>query len=243
MKKTGVYFFISGIIISAVFTFLIVGVNDKIAWYYFGLIAGLVLTFLGISFLFYEQALEKRRKVARTMLIAGLSLCVLVYTAGKLHWQGANIAAVLTGCFLSFTYLPLLTKNRVEKWKRFTRKIWHAYLLSLGDLISLASLVLGLLFRIMHWPGAAFMMTIGFIILAASLVGWNQLFSKEIVLRKQAEDKVNESFAELKKQHEIIEEKNKEILDSIHYAKRIQNSLMPTEKYIKTRLDSLLQKK
>ena len=30
----------------------------------------------------------------------------------------------------------------------------------------------------------------------------------------------------------IIEEKQKEILDSIHYAKRIQTSLLPTEKYI-----------
>ncbi|MBA2610511.1 MAG: tetratricopeptide repeat protein [Bacteroidetes bacterium] len=30
----------------------------------------------------------------------------------------------------------------------------------------------------------------------------------------------------------IIEEKHKEILDSIHYAKRIQTSLLPTEKYI-----------
>lgn len=30
----------------------------------------------------------------------------------------------------------------------------------------------------------------------------------------------------------VIEEKNKDILDSIRYAKRIQNSLLPTEKYI-----------
>ncbi len=33
-------------------------------------------------------------------------------------------------------------------------------------------------------------------------------------------------------QKEIIEEKQKEILDSIHYAKRIQQSLLPSEKYI-----------
>lgn len=33
-------------------------------------------------------------------------------------------------------------------------------------------------------------------------------------------------------QKEIIEEKQKEILDSIHYAKRIQRSLLPTEKYL-----------
>lgn len=33
-------------------------------------------------------------------------------------------------------------------------------------------------------------------------------------------------------QKQIIEEKQKEIIDSINYAKRIQNSLLPTEKYI-----------
>lgn len=35
------------------------------------------------------------------------------------------------------------------------------------------------------------------------------------------------------------EEKQKEILDSIHYAKRIQQSLMPTGKYIDKQLRKL----
>lgn len=34
----------------------------------------------------------------------------------------------------------------------------------------------------------------------------------------------------------IIEEKNRDILDSIHYARRIQTSLLPTEKYISKKL-------
>ncbi len=32
--------------------------------------------------------------------------------------------------------------------------------------------------------------------------------------------------------NQLIEEKNKDILDSIKYARRIQTSLLPTEKYI-----------
>lgn len=47
------------------------------------------------------------------------------------------------------------------------------------------------------------------------------------------------SYRQKKRSHEaislqkaIIEEKNKEILDSIHYAKRIQRTLLPSEKYI-----------
>ena len=44
--------------------------------------------------------------------------------------------------------------------------------------------------------------------------------------------KINGSRKKLKHQNEIIAAKQKEIVDSIHYAKRIQKSLMPTEKYI-----------
>ena len=55
---------------------------------------------------------------------------------------------------------------------------------------------------------------------------------------------VNNRFRITKKQKNIIEEqkliveeKQKEILDSIHYAKRIQQSLLPTEKYIERSLN------
>jgi Ca2+/Na+ antiporter len=42
---------------------------------------------------------------------------------------------------------------------------------------------------------------------------------------------------EVEKQKQLVEEKQKEILDSIHYARRIQQSLMPTEKYIERTLN------
>lgn len=40
----------------------------------------------------------------------------------------------------------------------------------------------------------------------------------------------------IEQQKNIVEEKQKEIVDSIHYAKRIQQSLFPTEKYIEKNL-------
>ena len=40
----------------------------------------------------------------------------------------------------------------------------------------------------------------------------------------------------------IVEEKQKEIIDSINYAKRIQQSLLPTEKYIAKNLERLREK-
>jgi hypothetical protein len=41
---------------------------------------------------------------------------------------------------------------------------------------------------------------------------------------------------EITKQKELIEEKQKEILDSITYARRIQRSLLPSEKYVEKNL-------
>ena len=43
-------------------------------------------------------------------------------------------------------------------------------------------------------------------------------------------------------QKEIIEEKNKDITDSIIYAKRIQQTLLPTEKYIEKNMERLRKK-
>ncbi len=44
---------------------------------------------------------------------------------------------------------------------------------------------------------------------------------------------------EITEQKKIIEEKQKEILDSIHYAKRIQNALIPNEKQVEKSLNKL----
>lgn len=53
---------------------------------------------------------------------------------------------------------------------------------------------------------------------------------------------VEQQKLEVEKQRDIVEEKQKEILDSIHYAKRIQKSLMPTEKYINKNIERLKRK-
>jgi tetratricopeptide (TPR) repeat protein len=43
----------------------------------------------------------------------------------------------------------------------------------------------------------------------------------------------------IEEQKQLVEEKQKNILDSIHYAKRIQQSLLPTERYIDKKLKEL----
>jgi transcriptional regulator with GAF, ATPase, and Fis domain len=55
-------------------------------------------------------------------------------------------------------------------------------------------------------------------------------------LYESLEDKVRERTAEVVKQKEVIEEKNKHITDSIVYAKRIQRAILPPEDVFKAHL-------
>lgn len=50
------------------------------------------------------------------------------------------------------------------------------------------------------------------------------------------EDKVQERTKELQEQKEIVEEKNREIIDSINYARRLQGAVMPTIERIQSNL-------
>jgi len=56
-------------------------------------------------------------------------------------------------------------------------------------------------------------------------------------IRKRINDQLNEKNKLIERQKEIVDMKNKAILDSIYYAKRIQQSLLPSKKYIARILD------
>ena len=49
----------------------------------------------------------------------------------------------------------------------------------------------------------------------------------------ELEQKVKDRTAEVVRQKELIEVKNKHIMDSIHYAKRIQNAMLPPDDFVK----------
>lgn len=75
--------------------------------------------------------------------------------------------------------------------------------------------------------------------IVASLHSKNELIHH---LDKRVAEKTAEVVAqkdEIEKKNEMLEVKQKEILDSIHYARRIQHTQLPTEKYIVKNLDRL----
>ncbi len=66
----------------------------------------------------------------------------------------------------------------------------------------------------------------------------SSLYSKNELINN-LDARVAEKTAELEKKNELLQEKQKEILDSIHYAKRIQCTLLPNEKYLIKTLEKL----
>jgi tetratricopeptide (TPR) repeat protein len=67
-------------------------------------------------------------------------------------------------------------------------------------------------------------------------------FMGEIEFARKEADLEKQKNVELKKAYSVIEDKQKEILDSITYARRIQRSLLPSEKYVEKNLTRLRKK-
>ncbi|MCH2236080.1 MAG: transporter substrate-binding domain-containing protein [Crocinitomicaceae bacterium] len=66
---------------------------------------------------------------------------------------------------------------------------------------------------------------------------WNRKLKKEVSRRKEAEEQLKLSFDEISEQKKIIEHKNEEVLDSIKYAKRLQEAILPPKENIDNSLE------
>ena len=75
----------------------------------------------------------------------------------------------------------------------------------------------------------------------AFLVALAFLIFNRYRIKQKSNLKLQSAYEEIEKSRDEIEAQKKEIVDSIHYAKRIQNSLLPTEKYIAKSLKRMNQ--
>jgi len=95
----------------------------------------------------------------RTMKITGLLTVVFTIFGAifkTLHLPGAGAMIVLGGFLFSFIFLPLLIAIKLRDEESRTDK----YVLSLGFLIAIF-LAVGVIFKLMHWPGATMLMLSG----------------------------------------------------------------------------------
>jgi serine phosphatase RsbU (regulator of sigma subunit) len=191
------------------------------------LLGSLLFSSLSFALIFYNSSTEKRKKVIKVISIVTGTIFVLGCFFKLMHWPGAAALLITSSFLFAFGALPLIIKSRYEKRK--TLLSGAVILLSFADLLSILLILMGLLARIMHWLGSGYLIIAGISVLLLTFVIWNLMFRKEVKLRVHAEEKLKESLHE-------IEEKQKEIRDSINYAKRIQEAIMPSPDFIKSNL-------
>jgi len=181
---------------------------------------GMALLNVGISATQFFKAGLERKKATHILLIIAACFIPLAGFFKLFHIPGASIILILTCNFICFASGPLIVKNRYEKWKPFCKTWLSAFFLSLGDLIGVVSIIMGWLFKTQHWKGYSFLFALGSIILILVLFSWNSLFKKIVLRQKEIEINLSNKHKELSQAHQ-------EITDSIDYAKRIQNAILP----------------
>ena len=182
---------------------------------------------LSISLIYFHAEPPKRKKAARLTSVISLLLFIFAMVSKAMWWAGASIEGLLCIFLFSFSSLPLIIKARYEKRKVILSG--KTLLLNLVDLLAIFMICMGLLFRFLHWPGGTYILVIGIVLFIITFILWNISFRKEVKLRLTAEEKLKETLNE-------VEEKQREITDSINYAKRIQEAILPSFDFIKTHL-------
>jgi hypothetical protein len=244
LKKAGLIMIIAGIVFSSASIYdLFFQKQLPVEVTVTMMIMSIASVFTGPAFMVFPYPVERRKKIADRSFIISISLIAIGFACTYLHLIGARIEIIIGSLIICFFYGAITLKNKFEKWKLYARSSFDAFSLSIFDFLGIGCLVLGFLFRFQHWPYAQALGTTGVVVLALGILAWNQKFKKEVVLRKETEDKLRDSITQIEIQKHLLEEKQKEIIDSITYAKRIQVSLMPTEKHIENTLRRMTKKK
>ncbi|MCC7331242.1 MAG: SpoIIE family protein phosphatase [Flavobacteriales bacterium] len=167
---------------------------------------------------FLNSKLELLNKVRIIYLIIAVSIVVISFFIQfvLLIPNSLKIFGVLWYCF---AYAPLELRSKYNKWLEYFSKKVELFVLSSINFIAINGLLLGSLFYFMHWKGGSFFLIIGIIFGIISPLLWISKFKTEIVLRKKSEDKLKDVL--------------KDITDSINYAKRIQNAILPPQRLVK----------
>jgi len=101
----------------------------------------------------------KYRKMKNTMKMSGIVGTVLLGFATLfkvMHWPGAGIMVTIGAVSLAFIFMPTAL-GVLWKETHSSKRIF----LFITSFIAAASFLMGVLFKIMHWPGAGFILTIG----------------------------------------------------------------------------------
>ncbi|MBK8847456.1 MAG: SpoIIE family protein phosphatase [Bacteroidetes bacterium] len=173
---------------------------------------------LGLSFLFFNSETKLFDLVLRIFQAVSL-LLILGGIALQLVRNGNAFIFMLTGALgYTFAYAPLQLKKDYNQWQSLSQSKFYSALLSIINFYGVSALVIGTLFKLMHWRGANFMLISGMVVAIASLWFWNYLYKKVMLEKIEIEKNIKYAFDELDK--------------SITYATRIQKAKLPRTEVI-----------
>lgn len=228
LNKTGKYILVVSapvFVLSLLSMFFIESMQEAVGGIL--LLISYILFSVSLSLIFYNSIPLKRKKAITAISIISASIFAIGWCFKFMRWPGASVLIITSNFLFSFGCLPLIMKSRYEK--RITLVSEKTLVLSIADMISISLIINGLLFKFMHWPAGLQLIQVGIVTLVITFIFWNISFRKEVKLRLVAEEKLKETLNE-------VEEKQKEITDSINYAKRIQEAILPSFDFIKTHL-------
>lgn len=190
---------------------------------------------VGIGLIYFNAEVAKRKRAVKLLSIVSGFIVLFGIFSKIMYYPGASIEIIVGLFFFALAVLPLVIKARYEARKTLLKGKKTRFL-NITDFIAFAFVIFGILFRFLHWPGAMYLLIIGGAGVVFSMITWNRSFRNEVKLRAETELKLQEAFAKLESQHHQITEKNKEILDSINYAERIQKTILPGHKLLQDEL-------
>jgi class 3 adenylate cyclase len=144
-----------------------------------------------------------RSKYKRVFFIGSLVLMGFSILSKYQQWPGANLEGVLAIFFYCFAYAPLELYLKNAKWRQYSTNTWEMLLLSSLDFLGVNLILIGLLTRVLHWPGQYYLIYPGCVLLLAGLILWNLRFKKEVILRKLSEDKIKTQYQEIEREKQI----------------------------------------
>jgi len=169
----------------------------------FGSSSSVALAFLGIACLAIQSNPANRSKYKRVFFIGSLVLMGFSILSKYQQWPGANLEGVLAIFFYCFAYAPLELYLKNAKWRQYSTNTWEMLLLSSLDFLGVNLILIGLLTRVLHWPGQYYLIYPGCVLLLARLILWNLRFKKEVILRKLSEDKIKTQYQEIEREKQI----------------------------------------
>jgi hypothetical protein len=105
---------------------------------------------------------KKYRRMKRIMYVMGVAAPILLIAAAifkAFHWPGASVLITLALFITGMVFLPIFVMVRIRDTRRQDEPVpMNLYLT--GMIFGMIA-ILGTLFKVQHWPGAGWMMTIG----------------------------------------------------------------------------------